>query len=563
MQEGHTIFPIKDEDVRKDLLDEHPKSKAKVNLYTWLVSFTSGLGGFLFGYEIGIINQVFTMLPFKLFFGLITYDADSNTYHSSPDRADIEGWITFTFLIGAALGALIVSYPMNLFGRKRTIIGGGSIFLVSVIIQSLSTGRGLLYLGRLGAGIGVGIESATVPVYISETAETSIRGRLIGTYQLMITCGIFFATCVNSVIILAMGDDSGDLEWRMSFALQLIPCLLMMVSMSFMPLSPRWLIYRGRTSEALQVLIRLRGKDSGDDEVIREHQDMLDTVEQQKRYGETSWSQLFTDPYVRYRTFLGVSLQFFQQWTGINVILYFGAALFDALGFSPMLSTIGFPLINSLFTVLATLPGMYLIERWGRKKLLVWGGACMSVSLLLVTLFGHIGESQDKLDTLGIGAILFVFTFTLSFGSTWGPVVWVYQAEIFPFRYRAKATSISTVSNWVWNSIVSKSAPLLLSAFGFKSYLLWAGFCAVMAVFAHFCVPETKGLSLEEINEFQILVTLNPAIPMERSVDASPTAASTPHDNPEMNQRTLIEYTENVCISSLSLHLASSETPSL
>ncbi|PRP73694.1 hypothetical protein PROFUN_16702, partial [Planoprotostelium fungivorum] len=116
MQEGHTIFPIKDEDVRKGLLDEHPKSKAKVNLYTWLVSFTSGLGGFLFGYEIGIINQVFTMLPFKLFFGLITYDADSNTYHSSPDRADIEGWITFTFLIGAALGALIVSYPMNLFG---------------------------------------------------------------------------------------------------------------------------------------------------------------------------------------------------------------------------------------------------------------------------------------------------------------------------------------------------------------------------------------------------------------------------------------------------------------
>ncbi|PRP83100.1 hypothetical protein PROFUN_09779 [Planoprotostelium fungivorum] len=472
--------------------------KESINLYGWLVSLTAGLGGFLFGYEVGIINQILTMLPFQLFFNMVEMDPTSGHYINSADRADTEGWITFTFLIGAAAGALFVSYLMNAIGRKRTIILGGSVFLVSVVLQTIATSPSLLYLGRVGAGIAVGLESATVPVYISETAPTAIRGRLIGLYELMINIGIFVATCVNSLIILWVGDQGGNFEWRLSLGLQVIPCVLMMSAMSVMPYSPRYLIYRGDKQQGLKSLAKLRSREISDEFLQREYEEILTSIDEQKRLGEASWKSLFIDRKIRFRTFLGITNQFFQQWTGINVILYFGSTLFDAMGFSPMLANIGFPIINSLIKVFATLPGMYLIEKMGRRKLMIVGGIGMSISLLMVTLFGQIGQSRNTLDTLGTGAITFVLSFTLFFGSTWGPVVWVYQAEVFPLRYRAKAVSASTISNWVWNAIVSKIAPIMMSRHGFMSYLLWAGFCFVMSLYAYFFVAETKGLSLEQ-----------------------------------------------------------------
>jgi len=469
-----------------------------LNIYGWLVAFTAGMGGFLFGYEIGIINQVFQMHPFKTFFSTETLLADG-TYVATAEAADIQGWITFTFLIGAAAGALAVSYPSNAIGRKWTIQMGGGAFLIGIAMETIAGNLATLYLGRIVAGVGVGLMSATVPLYISETAETEIRGRLIAIYQLMITIGIFIATCVNSLIIVYYGDVKGDSEWRLAFGLQFIPCCLMMMALIFLPFSPRWLIYMGRSVEGLAVIARLRQKPEESESVQNEYKEIVKSVDDERDIGEGTWTQLFTDPAVRYRTFLGVTLQFFQQWTGINIILYFGADLFQALGFSFTMSVIGFPLINSAVNMVATLPGMWLIEKSGRKALLVIGGFGMGVSLILVCIFGQIGYNNHTLDTLGIGAITFVLVFVVFFGATWGPVVWVYQSEIFPLRYRAKGTSAATVSNWVWNAVVSKIAPLILAKISYYTYIVWAGFCVIMAIFTIFCVPETKGLTLEQI----------------------------------------------------------------
>jgi len=469
-----------------------------LNIYGWLVAFTAGMGGFLFGYEIGIINQVFQMHPFKEFFGT-EYLAADGTYKATNEAPDIQGWITFTFLIGAAAGAAVVSYPSNAIGRKWTIQLGGVAFLIGIAMETIAGNLATLYLGRIVAGVGVGLMSATVPLYISETAETEIRGRLIAIYQLMITIGIFLATCVNSLIIVYYGDVKGDSEWRLAFGLQFIPCCLMMVALIFLPFSPRWLIYMGRSVEGLAVIARLRQKPEESEAVQNEYKEIVRSVDEERDIGEGSWVQLFTDPAVRYRTFLGVMLQFFQQWTGINIILYFGADLFTALGFSFTMAVIGFPLINAAVNMVATLPGMWLIEKTGRKALLVVGGFGMGVSLILVCIFGQIGKNNNTLGQLGIGAIVFVLVFVVFFGATWGPVVWVYQSEIFPLRYRAKGTSAATVSNWVWNAVVSKIAPLILASINYYTYIVWAGFCVIMAVFTIFCVPETKGLTLEQI----------------------------------------------------------------
>jgi len=470
-----------------------------LNLYGWLVAFTAGMGGFLFGYEIGIINQVFSMNPFKFFFNLQYVNPATGLIEATAESADITGWITFTFLIGAAAGAAVVSYPSNAIGRKWTIMLGGGAFLIGIAMETIAGNIATLYLGRCVAGAGVGLMSATVPLYISETAETEVRGRLIAIYQLMITIGIFIATCVNSLIIVYYGEDKGEAEWRLAFGLQFIPCVLMMTALIFLPFSPRWLIYMGRSVEGLAVIAKLRMKPEETESVQNEYKEIVRSVDEEREIGEGSWVQLFTDPAVRYRTFLGITLQFFQQWTGINIILYFGTELFAALGFSATMSIIGFPLINSAVNMVATLPGMWLIEKAGRRMLLIIGGFGMGVSLILVCIFGQIGANNNTLDTLGIGAIVFVLVFVVFFGATWGPVVWVYQSEIFPLRYRAKGTSAATVSNWVWNAVVSKIAPLILKGINYYTYIIWAGFCVAMALFTIFCVPETKGLTLEQI----------------------------------------------------------------
>jgi sugar porter (SP) family MFS transporter len=335
-------------------------------------------------------------------------------------------------------------------GRKWTIMLGGISFMVGVAMETVAGNIATLYLGRVVAGAGVGFMSCCVPLYIAETAKTSIRGRLIAVYQFMITIGIFIATCVNSLILKFYGESHGDSEWRLAFGLQFVPCALMLLSLLFLPFSPRWLAYVGRDKEALAVVAQLRGKPDTAESVLEEYEEIVTAVNEEKAIGEGTWVELFIDPAVRYRTFLAISLQFLQQWTGINIILYFGSDLYAALGFSEDMSNIGFPLINNAVNMISTLPGMWLIEVIGRKLLMVVGGLGMAVSLALVCVFGEVGDSQGTLDRLGIGAITFILVFTVFFAATWGPVVWVYQSEIFPLRHRAKGTSAGTVSNWTW-----------------------------------------------------------------------------------------------------------------
>jgi MFS family permease len=218
-----------------------------------------------------------------------------------------------------------VYYPSNLLGRKFTILIGGAAFMVGVAMETVAGNIATLYLGRVVAGAGVGFMSCCVPLYISETAKTSIRGRLIAVYQFMITIGIFIATCVNSLILKYYGDSAGDSEWRLAFGLQFVPCAFMMASLLFLPFSPRWLAYVDREEEALAVVAQLRGKPLDDDSVLAEYKEIIDGVHQEKEIGEGSWLQLFIDPAVRYRTVLAIALQFAQHWTGINVILFFGS----------------------------------------------------------------------------------------------------------------------------------------------------------------------------------------------------------------------------------------------
>ncbi|KAJ3075817.1 hypothetical protein HK102_005528 [Quaeritorhiza haematococci] len=466
------------------------------NFFNYIVAFAAALGGFLFGYEIGIIDQILGMEDFGLRFGLKEVNTTTLLIQKTKSEADIKGWVTSTFLMGCVLGAIIVSMMADSIGRKWSILIGGFMFAAGGLVQTLANAIVALYGGRVISGIGIGILSMVVPLYISETAPTEVRGRMIAVQQLMITIGIFIASCVNSVILSFL---SGDLEWRLAMGMQVIPGSLLVLIIIFMPYSPRWLMSRSRDAEAIQILAKLRASDVNSATVQTEYSDIKAGIELERQVGNADWSELFKRGIFR-RVVIAFILQTFQQWTGINIILYYAGDLFGRMGFGNANATVGFVIANSFINFISTFPGMYLIERMGRRKLLIFGGFGMGIAHFGVCLFTGLSKNGGS-NVLAWLAVFSVYTFILFFSSTWGPVVWVYQSEIFPLRVRAKATGVATVANWSWNAVIAKVTPLIIEQIDFYTYTIFGSAGILMAIFSILFVPETMGKSLEEMDE--------------------------------------------------------------
>ncbi|OQV25459.1 Hexose transporter 2 [Hypsibius exemplaris] len=460
--------------------------------YNYLVAVASAMGGFLFGYEIGIIDQVLHMEGFGLIFGL--KEKLQNTTIDTAQNPEVTGWITSTFLLGCVVGAAVSGVLTDSIGRRFSILIGSLLFVIGGAMQTGASVIGVLYAGRVVSGGGVGLMSAAVPLYIAETAPTETRGRLISIYQLMVTFGILIASCVNAAILSTL---TGELEWRLAMGMQIIPAAILLLLIIILPFSPRWLVAKKRDAEALTVLARLRNAPEKSEVVQTEFRGIKQEQDEEDAAGSVSWLELLQKG-VRMRVFLGSMLQLFQQWTGINVILYYAATLFTNMGFSMTDSSVTFVVVNAAINFIATFPGMWLVERIGRTKLMIGGGLLMGLSHCLICLF--IGLTP-RLPSLSWGAVIFIYVFTIAFAASWGPVVWVYQSEIFPINCRAKGTSICTISNWAWNAIIAKITPIFFRQISFYTYLIFGGMGFVMAAFVFFFVPETEGKSMEEMDK--------------------------------------------------------------
>lgn len=307
-----------------------------------------------------------------------------------------------------------------------------------------------------------------VPLYIGEAAPSNIRGRMIAIQQLMITIGIVIASIVNTIIIVHYGSTNlNNAEWRMALAIQCVPALSLSVVMFFMPESPRWLAEKGRNDEALQVVAKLRSAPQDDEEVTEEYNDIVDGIQFEKAVGSGDWSELAKKG-LSNRVLITMTLQFFQQWTGINVILYYQSILLRGMGLDPEAANIPFTIANNVVNCIATFPGMYLIEKLGRRSLLIGGGLLMAGAHFSICFCISMAKHVDPLDQhtptssfFYYLAIFSVYVFFFAFGSTWGPIAWVYQSEIFPLRVRGKGTGLATLSNWVNNAIISLIVPII------------------------------------------------------------------------------------------------------
>ncbi|RKO97676.1 hypothetical protein CXG81DRAFT_14130 [Caulochytrium protostelioides] len=451
------------------------------------------MAGFLFGYEVGIVDQVLAMPAFGLRFGLKEISPVTGKIVATAAESDRSGTITSVFMLGCIFGSAAASISTDRIGRRWTLMLGCLLFMFGVALQSFANVIATLLAGRVISGIGVGFMSAAAPLYISETAPSEVRGTYVSLYQLMITFGILVASIVNTVIMATM---TGEAEWRLALGLQLVSSGLLTALLLFTPFSPRWLMSRGREEDALAALARLRGATESTPEVLEEWEDVRANVAFEQRVGQATWGELLK-PGIRNRVAIGVTLQVFQQLTGINIILYYAATLFQRMGFSHQQASTTLPIANAAINLLATFPGMYLVERAGRRSLLLYGGYIIGFAHALVTLF--IGLSGAN-PSMAWGAMVGVLLFTVAFASTWGPIVWVYQSEIFPLRVRGRASACSTMTNWVAGTVLARITLPIQDHIGHYVYLIFASAGVAMGTFVFFFVPETKGLQLEEMD---------------------------------------------------------------
>lgn len=424
------------------------------------------LGAVLYGYDTGVIGGAMLFI--------------SDQWEVSPFQ---EGLITSCILVGAMIGALGGGPLADRFGRRGVILICSVIFIVGALASAIAPDVATLVLARTLLGLAVGGASVIVPLYLAEMAPTHIRGAIATMNQALIIFGVGIAALVT---FLAREEQA----WRLSFGLGVIPAVLLLAGILFMPETPRWLVRRGREGEARAVLAVTRPAGALDSEVaeIRE-------VEQVNG-GKAGIGTILSTPWIRAVLIVGIGLAVGQQLTGINAIVYYQPKILETLGATQAFALF-FGVINMFPNLIAVAFAARLVDRVGRRPLVLYGSAGTAVGMLALGVPSLLGASDGVVNTFAVAGLV---VFTVSFSLTWGPVLWVLLSEIFPLSVRGTSMGIATISNWILNFAVSLTFPVLASAWGTGwSFVLYALFGVVVFAFVYRYVQETKGRSLEQI----------------------------------------------------------------
>jgi MFS transporter, SP family, sugar:H+ symporter len=432
------------------------------------IYFFGALGGLLFGYDTGVISGAILF---------IKEDFDLSPF--------MEGAVVASLLLGAMLGAGLAGPLSDRLGRRNLIICAGVIFTVGALLAAIAPSTGVLLAARFILGIAVGCAALVVPLYLSEIAPTEIRGAISSLNQLMIVGGILTAFLVNAVL-------ASSEAWRVMLGLAVVPSLLLLVGMIWMPETPRFLVHAGEEDEARDVLKTVR-----DDEDPEQELGEIREVEEAEEGGGL---RELGAAWVRPALLVAIGLAIFQQLIGINTIIYYAPTTLTNVGYSDqsaIYANIAIGVLNVAMTVLA----IRLVDRVGRKPLLLAGLAGMVASLLVLGLsLSLMSEPNSPGDPAAIITLVCLATFIASFAATWGPVVWVMLPEILPLSVRGAALGVAITLHWLANFAVSQTFPLALDAWGPGTvFLVYAVIGVIAAAFVAKFVTETKGRSLEEI----------------------------------------------------------------
>jgi MFS transporter, SP family, galactose:H+ symporter len=437
--------------------------------FVYLAAAFAGLGGLLFGYDTGVISGA--QLFFATDFSLSTFALEV---------------MVAAGLAGAAVGALLGGRLADRFGRRTLLIFTALIFAIGAVLCATAISTPMLFCGRVIVGLGIGLSSGTVPVYISEVSPPDARGWTVSLFQLAITVGILLAYLVDYGFARMQG-------WRWMFGLAVAPAAIFALGMFYLPESPRWLVRRGRRDSARAILSRVR--DSSD--VEAELQEIERSFQASQEHG--NWRDLLS-PALRPALIVGIGLAVFQQVTGINTVIYYAPRIIQSAGISSasgaILTTAGIGMVNVLMTIVS----MWLIDRIGRRPLLLTGIAGMAVTLGVLGWAFHSASPSGALSWL---AVISIMVYVASFAISLGPIFWLLIAEIYPLKVRSSSEGLAATFNWGSNLLVSLTFLTLLQEIGAtRTFWLYGLFAIGAWLFSYYLVPETKGQTLEEIEAF-------------------------------------------------------------
>ncbi|KAF2469409.1 general substrate transporter [Lindgomyces ingoldianus] len=470
----------------------------KIYRRAYLLTAVASFGGMLFGWDTGLIGGVLTMDAFQHSFKLDK---------TSPDFSNLQGNIVSVLQAGCFFGALSSFYVSDTFGRKAALIIADIIFLIGSLVQTLcainTTSLAQLYVGRVIGGFGVGLISAVVPTYVGENANKEIRGRCIGCMQLFNVTGICLSFFVNYGINLQITSLSSA-KWRIPFALQMLPGVLLLAGIFFQNESPRWLVEKNRLRDAAKALARVRSKTLDDKDVAQELDEIITDFQGHERLpliaqlkAACSSKRMF------YQASFAVILMFWQQWTGTNSINYYAPQIFQSIGLKGQSAGLFATGIYGVVKIVCTALGlMFATEQMGRKWSLIIGSAGQAFAMFYIGVNSAVNPTKagDALSGTSIFAIVCVYLFVVFYSFGWGPIPFVLSSECSPNHVRSLIMAAALMTQWLFNFAIAKLTPIMLAHITYGTFLLFGSCCILMGIYTVLCVPETKNVPLESIH---------------------------------------------------------------
>ncbi|KAB8360753.1 hypothetical protein FH972_024487 [Carpinus fangiana] len=472
------------------------------NIY--FITALAVIGGGLFGFDISSMSAIIGTNQYKCYF-------NQGEIPCQGPNPGPQGGITAAMPGGSWLGSLISGILTDRLGRKKAVQVACTLWVIGSIIVCASQNIGMLVAGRLINGLCVGIASAQVPVYISELAPPTKRGRLVGAQQWAITWGIlimFYISYGTSFI-------DGVAAFRIPWGLQMIPAIILFFGLFFVPESPRWLARKGRWEEVKAIIVLVHGKGDPSAPVVEyEMNEIKEMVEFEKANSDVTYLDLFK-PNMIHRTHIGLFMQIWSQLTGMNVMMYYINYIFLMAGKDDVSANLLASSIQYVINVVMTIPALLYVDRWGRRPTLLIGAALMMTWLFanagIMATYGHWagpeGVKGQKAASwfvegaAGKGLIACTYLFVASYAPTWGPVSWIYPPELYPMRVRGKAVAFSTSGNWAFNTALGAFVPASFENIKWQTYVVFGVFCVAMWIHVFFFFPETAGKTLEEVSE--------------------------------------------------------------
>jgi sugar porter (SP) family MFS transporter len=467
----------------------------------------AAIGGGLFGFDISSMSGVLGTQAYKRYFNNpVSY---------------AQGGITASMPAGSLVGSLASSFIADKYSRKVALQFSCVLWIIGSILMTAAQNIPMLCVGRVICGLCVGIASSIVPVYQSEIAPKEIRGRVVSLQQWAITWGILIQYFIQFGAAEGTGGGSKDpnqptAAFRIPWGVQMVPAFILLVGLFFFPYSPRWLASQDRMDEALRVLARLHGNgDINHPKVLAQYQEIEEALRLEREQATSSFRDLIA-PRMYKRVLLGMSIQMWSQLCGMNIMMYYIVYIMEGAQIASPLATAS---IQYVINVVLTLPAIVFLDKWGRRPSLILGSFGMMTWLFISgALQQYYGEPNNSSKTwtpqnsditwivhdnrpVSSAIVSCSYLFVATFATTWGPVSWTYPAEIFPSKIRAKAVSLSTATNWFWNMVLAFGVPPLLWNISYKMYYIFGAFNAAAFVHMTLMAPETKGYTLEEMDD--------------------------------------------------------------